>query len=71
MSKDSNQRTLITALILCFVASIFVSFSAVFLKEKQESNKALEKKKNILRAAGLISSNQIVTETEIEENFKR
>ncbi len=55
MAKDSMGKTFGVAAALCIVCSLFVSFAAVSLKPIQEKNKAIEKKKNILLAAGLYS----------------
>ncbi|MCI5072384.1 Na(+)-translocating NADH-quinone reductase subunit C [bacterium] len=54
MNNDSIKKTLIVSLTLCIVCSILVSGAAVLLRDKQERNKALDKKKNILVTAGLI-----------------
>ena len=51
--KDSTARTLAVAGILCILCSIVVSSAAVLLAPKQEENKLLDKKKNILKAAGM------------------
>lgn len=51
--KDSTTRTLTVAAVLCVVCSVFVSAAAVVLFPKQEENKLLDKKKNILAAAGM------------------
>lgn len=51
--RDSVWGTVLIALILCVVCSLVVSSAAVGLKSAQEANKALDKKKNILLAAGL------------------
>ena len=61
-SQDSIQKTLTVALLLCFVCSVIVSAAAVILRPMQESNKALDKKKNILLAAGLYQENVSVDE---------
>ena len=53
--KDSALRTVSVAGVLCMVCAIAVSIAAVALKPIQEKNKALDKKKNILMAAGLMS----------------
>ncbi len=52
-AKDSTQRTLLVALVLCVVCSVLVSGAAVALKSRQDANKALDRNKNILAAAGL------------------
>ncbi len=54
MHKDSVSRTLLVATVLCIVCAVLVSSSVVALKPLQERNKALEEKKNILEAAGLM-----------------
>lgn len=51
--RDSWQGTFLVALVLCLACSAVVSIAAVALKPAQEKNKALDKKKNILLAAGL------------------
>jgi len=53
MSRDSTGKILTVAFLLCVVCSILVSAAAVLLSERQERNKAEEKKRNILQAAGL------------------
>ncbi len=53
MSRDSTGKIMTVAFLLCVVCSILVSAAAVGLSERQERNKAEEKKKNILQAAGL------------------
>ena len=64
-ANDSTKKTLLVALLLCVVCSVMVSSAAVLLKEPQEINKSLDKKKNILKAAGLYSEN-----INIEQVFK-
>ena len=53
IDKNSLSGTLIVAVGLCLVASILVSTAAVSRRPAQVRNKALDKKKNILLAAGL------------------
>ncbi len=50
----STAKTFIVAGVLSVVCSIFVSTAATVLKPIQEYNKDLDKKKNILSAAGLM-----------------
>lgn len=52
-SRDSVANVLIVAISLCMVCSILVSTAAVVLKPIQERNKLVDRKKNILSAAGL------------------
>lgn len=53
MSRDSAKKVLGVAFLLCLICSVLVSLAAVGLGERQERNKAEEKKRNILQAAGL------------------
>lgn len=59
MSKgnDSISKTLTVVISLCLVCAIVVAGSAVLLKPKQVENRALDKQKNILLAAGLLPDN--------------
>mgnify|MGYP003331172096 CR=1 FL=1 len=54
--KDTVKQTIFIALILSLVCSVIVSFAAVMLKPIQEKNKSLDRKTNILKAAGLFQS---------------
>lgn len=54
MGRDSIVGTLLVALVLCVVCSVLVSGTAYVLHSRQESNKLLYEKQNILKAAGLI-----------------
>lgn len=53
-SNDSIQKTLTVVISLCLVCSLVVSVAAVGLKPLQIENKALDKQRNILEAAGLL-----------------
>ena len=56
LPNDSPQKTLIVALALCLVCSIFVSAAAVGLKSQQLANKQKDIKTNILEVAGLMQT---------------
>ena len=47
-TRDSVRNTFLTTGLLCVICSVFVSASAVGLKSRQDLNKQLDKKKNIL-----------------------
>lgn len=53
-NKESTQKTILVAFLLCLVCSIVIAGSVVMLKPTQEINKALNLKANILAAAGLL-----------------
>ena len=61
-SNDSIGKTLIVAFSLCIVCSVIVSAAAVVLKPVQEVNKALDRKRNILAAAGMLDDSRSVEE---------
>jgi Na+-transporting NADH:ubiquinone oxidoreductase subunit C len=63
-SNDGIKKTLIVAFSLCIVCSVIVSTAAVVLKPDQEVNKSLDRKRNILAAAGMLDSTK-----EVEEQF--
>lgn len=61
-SNDSIKKTLIVAFSLCIVCSVIVSTAAVMLKPTQEINKTLDRKRNILAAAGMLQEGISVEE---------
>ncbi len=56
------RKTLIVAFSLCIVCSVIVSAAAVMLKPVQEVNKTLDRKRNILAAAGMLEDDKSVEE---------
>ncbi len=61
-SNDSTSKTIIVALALCIVCSVFVSSAAVMLRPAQQANKDLDRKTNILAAAGMLKDDQSIEE---------
>lgn len=61
-NNDTIKKTVIVALSLCIVCSVVVSTAAVMLKPMQVANKALDFKRNILLAAGLMEEGKSVDE---------
>jgi Na+-transporting NADH:ubiquinone oxidoreductase subunit C len=51
--QESTLRTLVVALVVCLVCSIFVAGAAVALKPVQLENRLLDKQRSILAIAGL------------------
>ena len=68
-NKESTQKTLFVAFLLCLVCSIVIAGSVVLLKPTQEINKALNLKANILAAAGLLPATK--NAANIEEAFSK
>ncbi|AQA18756.1 Na(+)-translocating NADH-quinone reductase subunit C [Halioglobus japonicus] len=61
-SNDSIKKTLIVAFSLCIVCSVVVSTAAVMLKPAQVANAELDRKKNILAAAGILEEGRSIDE---------
>ena len=53
-NNDTFGKTLLVAGVLCLVCSVVVSAAAVILRPAQQFNKDLDRKANILAAAGLM-----------------
>lgn len=70
-SNDGIGKILGVALALCIVCSVIVSTAAVVLKPAQEANKTLDRKRNILQAAGMLEEGRSVDEqfAVVEERF--
>ncbi len=54
---------------VCVVSAVCVSVTAVVLKDRQEENAALDKKRNVLVAAGLADSSERLSGEEIDSRF--
>ena len=61
-NNDTMGKTLLVTILLCVVCSVVVSAAAVILKPKQVANKELDRKSNILAAAGISDPNKSVDE---------
>jgi len=66
-ARDSVARTLIVALVLCVVCSVVVAGTAVGLRKRQQANRELDQKKNVLIAGGLYEEGD--SAQDIEEKF--
>lgn len=64
--NDSIGKTLLVTLSLCVVCAVVVSASAVMLRPLQAVNQALDRKENILAAAGLLEPG-----VSVEQQFER
>lgn len=71
MPKENVLKTMFVALVVCVSASILVASAAVLLRPLQEANRAIDRKKNILIAAGLIEEGDRPDGAEIERLFKQ
>lgn len=62
MPNETPQKMLLVTVALCFVCALLVSGTAVTLRPLQEANRALERQRNILQAAGLLEEGKSVQE---------
>ena len=62
MAKETIGKTFFVAFLLCVVCSVLVSSAAVYLRPIQTINKSLDKKRNILMAAGLEEGDKSIDE---------
>lgn len=69
-AKHGTAYTMGFAAAVCLVCSIFVCFSAVALKERQETNKKLDQQKNVLKAAGLLGADEEADANRIRSLFE-
>jgi len=61
-NNDTMGKTLLVTILLCVVCSVVVSAAAVILKPQQVANKELDRKSNILAAAGISDPSKSVDE---------
>ncbi len=71
MQRDSIANTFVVAGLLCGVCSLMVSGAAVGLRSTQQTNKELDKKRNVLVVAGLIGPKERPSEAETNEKFRQ
>lgn len=64
--NESVRKTLLVTLALCIVCSVVVSAATVLLRPAQAANQALDRKQNILAAAGLLRPGG-----DVEQQFRR
>ena len=57
--REGIKNILVVSVVVCLLCSVIVSFTAVSLKPRQDVNKELDRKQNILRAAGLLPAGAI------------
>ena len=65
----SNKYIVGFALALCLVCSLAVSSLSVALNEKQEINKLLDQRTNVLKVAGVVPDSAKLTKEEVDEYF--
>lgn len=71
MPSFSVKYIILFSIAVCVICAIGVAGSAVSLAEIQDINKLLDKKRNVLLAAGAIKAGEKISKDEILERFKR
>ncbi len=69
MKQFSTTYIFIFAAALCLACSTMISVTAVSLRERQETNQVLDRKKSVLLATRIIEANESVTAQRVEELF--
>ncbi len=69
--QHSTMYTVMFAVVVCLVCSVFVAASAVGLKARQDLNVELFKKKNVLQAAGLSTGDEKLSVEDVHERFAK
>lgn len=67
--QHSTLYTVMFAVVVCLVCSVFVATSAVGLRGRQDLNNELFKKKNVLQAAGLAAEGEKLSAQDVMERF--
>jgi len=68
MPRETIRQTIGVAAGVCIVCSVLVSTASVCLRERQNRNKRLEKRMNILMAAGLLEAGG---QADVDELFRQ
>lgn len=68
--QHSVGYTILFAGLICVVCAVLVSSSAVSLNQLQQANAALDKRKNVLLAAGLAEPSETLDAAEVRERFQ-
>lgn len=69
--RHDNTYIVVFAAAVCLVCSIFVSASAVGLRERQAANRVLDRQKKVLTVAGLIEEGEAVGAQQVAELFSQ
>lgn len=69
-NKESIQNIIVVSLLVCLACSVVISSAAVLLKPERLANKALDRNKNILEAAGLYNKERDGNSVDIDKLFE-
>ncbi|MGE0591655.1 MAG: Na(+)-translocating NADH-quinone reductase subunit C [Vicinamibacterales bacterium] len=68
-SRSGARYTLLFSAIVCVVCAVLVSSAAVILRDRQDTNSELDRRRNVLRAAGVLGETETVSAEEVERRF--
>ena len=68
---SSYAKSILFALLTAVICSLLLTAGAAGLKQRQQENIEVDKKKNILRAVGLLESNTRVSKQKIQALYKQ
>ncbi len=69
MKQFSTAYIFLFAAVLCLICSTMISVAAVSLRERQEFNQSLDRKKSVLLATRIIDANESISAQRINELF--
>jgi len=69
MQRNTLIYAVLFATAVCVVCAVVVSAAAVTLKERQQQNIELDRKKNVLLAAGIVKAGEKPSRAEVETQF--
>lgn len=68
-SRSSVTHTVVFSAAVCVVCAVLVSTAAVTLRDRQEANAELDRRRNVLAAAGVVQPGEAIPPAEIEQRF--
>jgi Na+-transporting NADH:ubiquinone oxidoreductase subunit C len=68
-SRNHAAYTVLFSASICLVCAVLVSTAAVSLRERQQANAELDRKVNVLRAAGVMREDEVLPREEVEPRF--
>ena len=71
MPSFNVKYTILFSIAVCGVCAVLVSGAAVSLADAQNLNKALDKKRNVLLASGVLKNGEKVSKDEVLKRFER
>ena len=68
-SRNHPTYTIAFSAAICVVCAVLVSTAAVSLRERQAINAEFDRKRNVLRAAGVMREDEVLSREEVERRF--